>query len=88
MSIQRSGRRMTPERHTRLESIGFVWSAREALWNGYYQQLVEFHRLHSHTNVPRGPGLGYWVKNQRGTSQPAVESDHWNRLNDLGFWNN
>ena len=79
---------MTPEREARLNSIGFVWSVREALWNENYQQLVEFHHLYHHTKVRPAPGLGIWVKNQRGKNRPDEGSDHWNKLNDLGFWGN
>ena len=53
-----------------------------------YYQLVEFHRLYRHTKVKQGPGLGIWVKNQRGKNRPGVGTDHWIRLNLLGFWDN
>ena len=76
---------MTPEREARLNSIGFVWSVREALWNENYQQLVEFHHLYHHTKVRPAPGLGFWVKNQR-KRVPAEHTDHWIKLNLLRFW--
>ena len=80
---------MTPEREARLNSIGFVWSVREALWNENYQQLVLYLEEHHHTNVPQREGpLGTWVKRQRGTSRPDEGSVRWNSLNDLGFWDN
>ena len=86
---QRQRQGMTPERHARLESIGFAWNAEEARWDENYQQLVLYLEEHHHTNVPQREGpLGTWVKRQRGTSRPDEGSVRWNSLNDLGFWDN
>ena len=82
---QRQRRGMTDEREARLNSIGFVWKLREAAWYENYYELVEFHRLHSHTKVLSAPGLGFWVKNQR-KRVPAEHTDHWIKLNLLRFW--
>jgi len=58
---------MTEERATRLDSLGFKWSASHAEeWNIHYNNLKKFHQEHGHVNVPQDyPELGTWCMNQR-----------------------
>ena len=82
---------MSTARRARLDSIGFVWNARDtqarndAAWDEMFAQLEEYHRVHGHTNVPRSPrGLGRWVKNQR-SRQWSMSAARRARLNSIGF---
>ena len=60
---------MTDEKIERLEAIGFVWDAQEALWQEMYSRLVQYWKLKNSTIVPQryedDPELGWWVTNQR-----------------------
>mmetsp|Transcript_39596 Transcript_39596/g.95648 ORF Transcript_39596/g.95648 Transcript_39596/m.95648 type:complete len:245 (+) Transcript_39596:102-836(+) len=61
--------RMTPERIERLDSIGFVWNAREAVWFEMYNRLVDYREENGHSDFPTtskiDPKLGTWVDAQR-----------------------
>ena len=61
---------MTKERKMLLDSVGFIWDSRNAIWEHHYQELLEFKSVHGHCKVPSqytdNPSLGLWVKRQRG----------------------
>lgn len=68
--------RLTPERLSRLESIGFEWKVKNKMkryydkqWDSMFQQLLDFKQRYGHVNVPkRYPDnikLGTWVHTQR-----------------------
>ena len=49
-----------------LKTIGFVWSAHDAMWEEQFNELVKFKATNGHTNVRQRAGkLGHWVGNQR-----------------------
>ena len=63
-------KKMSTERASLLNSIGFHWSAPQSAWNKMYQRLAAFKNEHNgDTNVPqkydRDPQLGNWVHHQR-----------------------
>ena len=53
----------------KLNSIGFVWNTKSALWNTRYHELEAFQLEYGHTRVPKtysdNPKLGQWVSVQR-----------------------
>merc|ERR1712157_527085 len=60
---------MTLERIRKLDSIGFVWDSREALWQERLRELLKFEEEYGNCDVPAiyepNPQLGSWVKCQR-----------------------
>jgi hypothetical protein len=59
--------RLSNERMSELESIGFVWDANETAWEARYTSLLEYYNFHRHSCVPSAyPGLGIWVAKLRG----------------------
>jgi hypothetical protein len=57
---------MTTYRIQALESLGFEWDTRGAVWEDRLSELTEYHRIHRRCNVPRNhTQLGEWVKTQR-----------------------
>eukprot|EP00977_Amphora_coffeiformis_P016751 scaffold5296_cov163-Amphora_coffeaeformis.AAC.6 len=55
------------DRIKRLESIGFVWNSHEAAWQRRFEQLVKFHDVNGHCEVPREKSrtLNDWITVQR-----------------------
>eukprot|EP00978_Attheya_sp_CCMP212_P015067 scaffold38725_cov52-Attheya_sp.AAC.1 len=81
-------------RIVKLNSIGFVWEAREKQWNDMFLQLVAFKKANGHTNVPtRESELGEWVRSQRRRFLEHRKKGRCNRLekkrvdalNKIGF---
>merc|ERR1712183_471571 len=60
---------LSADRINRLESIDFVWNARDAQWMKMYNRLVAYNNEHKSTRVrfkyKVDPPLGTWVKKQR-----------------------
>jgi len=61
--------KLTPERITELESLGFVWGESRPCWNDHIDHLKEFQQQHGHTlvpaNFPENTGLSKWVRRVR-----------------------
>jgi len=88
--------KMTPERIEKLESLGFIWDVKEALWFSKLEKLKEFKKVYGHCSVPytyeADQQLAFWVCNQRalyknfllGTSS-TMNVDHVKILNSLDF---
>eukprot|EP00980_Cylindrotheca_fusiformis_P011773 scaffold2811_cov102-Cylindrotheca_fusiformis.AAC.6 len=85
---------MTPRRIQLLESIGFVWELRVAIWNQRFQELVAFKEANGHFNVPASnQKLSIWVKCQRrqhrlflsGRKPSNMTIDRIEALNSIGF---
>ncbi len=61
--------RLSADRITRLEALGFVWDPLDAVWAQRYQELVIFKGRHGHCEVPQkypaNPALGTWLQTQR-----------------------
>lgn len=68
---QYSKGKLDPEKIRRIELIpGWSWTPQETRWNVFYEALMEFSRIHSHSRPPRslvvqGMELGEWVKARR-----------------------
>ena len=71
VNVQRNTRdSMPPERKRRLDAIGFVWDARESLWEEGFAALKKFQTREGHCFVPAAHlegtyKLGAWVGVQR-----------------------
>ena len=87
---QRSRRKMlTPERVSRLESIGFAWDPHAEYWEEAFSKLEEFRESEGHCRVPQrhlagGVGLGAWVNLQR-QKKHKLSKEQISRLDRLGF---
>ena len=88
---------LSDERERKLESVGFLWSAQQALWETRFMQLLEYKAQFGNCNVPSRsqthPKLCVWVKSQRrqyklrqvGSSEASITPERIRRLNDIGF---
>ncbi len=59
---------LSKEQVKRLNDLGFIWDVLEEQWEKKYQDLIKFHEIYSHCNVPNDysdQGLLSWIKNQR-----------------------
>ncbi len=77
-------------RRRKLDTLGFDWDAREALWNEMYTRLEQYRQVQGHTRVPQGyapdPALGNWVATQRKRLRSrALAPAQRARLERLGF---
>jgi superfamily II DNA or RNA helicase len=78
-------------RKARLETLGFVWSPREDVWEAMFSALKEYQQEHGHCEVPAkwagNRKLGVWVGVQRRNVQ-KLSVERKARLDALGFvWN-
>ena len=87
--------RLTVDRITQLDSIGFVWNILDAQWTEKYDRIVKYKEEYNTTCVPfrypADPPLGRWVHNQRynyNTNQSSLTADRIAQLESIGFvWN-
>jgi hypothetical protein len=69
--LHREGKKstMTASRIQALESLGFEWDCQGAAWKDRFSELVGYHKIHGHCNVPsrysENTKLGIWVVRQR-----------------------
>jgi len=82
--------KLSPERITSLEAIGFEWDSRGVSWEGMYEALVAFKQRENHCNVPAkstlNRALGGWVSKQRQAYKKGnLTQDRILRLEVLGF---
>ena len=74
-----------------LTELGFVWDPVAAKWDEWFAKLLEFKRIHSHTNVPQRvkqyTQLANWVRNQRRDykMKRPIMQERAKRLNEIGF---
>jgi hypothetical protein len=86
------------ERIDKLNSIGFVWSARQAgrsskrdkMWNEKFKMLLQYKYEHGDCLVPQNyekdPSLGRWVVTQRKLyANNKLRSDRRSKLESVGF---
>lgn len=81
--------KLSPERITRLDSIGFTWDPFGDLWEKGFNSLSLYHQREGHSSVPlrhseNGFNLGSWVSKQR-KDKDKMGVDKIKRLNSLGF---
>ena len=84
---------LSTDRIDRLESIDFVWNARDAKWMQMYNRLVAYNKECKSVNVPKrykeDQKLAHWVNRQRTRySNKELSDNRINRLKSIGFiWN-
>jgi len=93
VSTQRSKEgKLTSKQLSRLNKLGFIWDARENLWEEGYKHLVAYKgEFGDCLVVIKGQycnyNLGTWVSNQR-VKEDTLAPERLNRLNKIGFvWN-
>ncbi|KAL7448596.1 hypothetical protein ACHAWC_000756 [Mediolabrus comicus] len=86
-------KKLAADRVAKLEQLGFRWNVRVDKWDVRFGELVEYHRVNGHCNVPRSyepnPQLGEWVNTQRQfVKTKKLAADRVAKLEQLGFrWN-
>ena len=86
------------ERVDILNQLGFVFktspsvtrtSSFDRAWQQMYEQLIDYHKKHRHTNVPSNTSLGQWCVRQRYlyrlTGDQSLCKERVKKLNSLGF---
>ena len=81
--------KLSTARQRRLESLlGWVWEVPDAQWEGNYNQLVKFHKVHGHFQVTPATKLFHWVNNQRQFQKNGkLSKDRADQLQALKGWN-
>jgi superfamily II DNA or RNA helicase len=80
---------LKPQQLTRLNKIGFIWNARDNLWEEGYKHLVAYKEEFGDCLVVIksqycGYKLGVWVSNQR-VKKKTMALERVKRLNNIGF---
>lgn len=79
---------LSKNRFDRLSEVGFIWDARDALWEERFRELARFKHIHGHCNVvhrwANNPALGSWVRAQR-LKRTQLSEDRIGRLDEVGF---
>jgi superfamily II DNA or RNA helicase len=81
---------LSPERITKLESIGFEWDPFDSTWEYNFLKVKAFKEEYGHFQIPRNyaadPGLANWCAGQRRKySSGNLSSKHIVRLESIGF---
>ena len=90
VSVQRYRKDFLPvERKRLLRSIGFVWNARDQLWEQNFAALLKFKRREGHCRVPtdhreNGLKLGWWVATLR-RHKKEISKERRTRLKKVRF---
>ncbi len=68
---------LTPKRKEKLNEIGFIWDARESVWDQKFRELIKYKKEFGTTKVPPSHGsLGVWVKKQREAWRALQKTDN------------
>ncbi|MCX6981027.1 MAG: Helicase associated domain protein [Verrucomicrobia bacterium] len=94
LSVQRTFRkqqRLSKDRISRLNEIGFTWDPVDFAWEAMFSALSEYREMFGDCNVPirwsANTQLARWVANLRGR-RGKLTDDQANRLGEIGFiWN-
>lgn len=85
--------KLSKERQTYLETLGFVWNPHDVKWEKGFKALVTYKESYGDTLVPvkhqtsNGFKLGSWVNTQRNKGA-YINTERKSRLDALGFvWN-
>ncbi|MDC0489108.1 Helicase associated domain protein [Amylibacter sp.] len=84
-------RLLTNERIEKLNSIGFIWDAKEDAWYEGFNYLAKYQALEGHCRLPEafeieGFKLSYWVSRQRREKKKGtLTTDRVEKLNSIGF---
>jgi hypothetical protein len=81
--------KLTQDRLSRLNSLGFSWDPHSELWEIYLAALISFKKREGHWRIPNNHQeddikLGAWTANQR-HRKDMLSSEQIKRLDSLGF---
>jgi hypothetical protein len=83
--------KLSPERISRLEKLGFIWNRKDTHWEKMFSHFKKFVKEKGHTNVPRRSNeadsfnkLGNWVTHQR-QNKNQLTTEQISRMDTLGF---
>ena len=85
-----NGNKLSKERIKKMNSIGFLWSPLDSIWDSNLDNLKKYFKEHGDTNVPKnyvsksGFKLGNWVDKIRG-KKSTYSKDRIKSLNELNF---
>jgi uncharacterized protein YrrD len=84
--------RLSADRISQLNALGFVWNTLEQTWEERFRELVAYKKKHGNCLVPsswKNEQLARWVGTQRVFKKKGrLSADRISRLNALGFvWN-
>ena len=81
--------KITPEQHSLLNQLEFVWEPTQSLWEENFKSLIAYKKEFGDCLVPFHFGdnkLVHWVSTQRQRyNAKRLDKDRIRRLNDLGF---
>lgn len=90
MNQRQSRLKLSPEKISQLEAIGFTWNHRNEAWEEAFEGLLEFHKQNGHCDVPEsyrtasGLEISAWTKRQR-HKKHTLKEDQIRRLDSLGY---
>jgi hypothetical protein len=82
--------KISPEKISRLEKLGFIWNRKETHWEEIFSLFKKFVKEKGHTHVPRLSikediiNLGNWVTHQR-QNKNKLTTEQISRMDALGF---
>ena len=80
--------KLSKEKVTRLEKIGFEWDPIEAKWEANFTELLKYKKEFGHCSVPSvykpNTQLGIWVTTQR-SRKDRISKENIARLEKIGF---
>ena len=88
--------KLSQDRTSQLNSIGFVWDPLNTQWNGMYVRLLQYKSKYQSTCVPQSykaeRKLALWVRTQRSNYRTKIHASlttlRIKQLNSIGFvWN-
>jgi hypothetical protein len=89
--ILHNKKRLDPDNERRLRELDFNWDPVAGWWESMFSQLLEFQKVHGHTNVPQKvkpyEKLANWVRNQRRDKKAnrPIMKERSKRLDAIGF---
>merc|ERR1719491_1872427 len=89
MNQQAMRSKISKERASKLDSIGFTWGIQlDTRWDTRLEELKKFKDREGRCNVPRrfsdNPKLGKWVSNQR-RKRLKISKERASKLDSIGF---
>ncbi len=88
--VRKKNGELGEERIQRLDDHEFVWDSLEAAWEEKFASLVEYKKVHGHSNVrlywKENPALGKWLSHQRNFMRKGqLSKERIQRFNAIGF---
>ena len=82
--------KMSANQKSRLDEVGFIWDARDYLWERMFAELMRFIERFGHSEVParwvENRELASWVSHQRSLHKRGhLTGEQTQRLNGVGF---